>query len=157
MGATLDEIDRRILAALQERGRLSAQELADAAGQSSPATCWRRLKSLEEAGYITGYQAVLDRRKLEYNVCAFVDISIERQYKETVKEIEKKIIERPEVLECYATTGDSDFTLRVLAKDIDDYDRLIQKFLFELPGVSHVRSSIALREIKQTNQIPISI
>ena len=155
MVSALDEIDRAILGALQARGKLSSQELAEATGQSSPATCWRRLKSLEEAGYITGYQAVLDRRMLGFNVCAFVDISIERQYKETVIEIEKKILERPEVMECYATTGDSDFTLRVIAKDIDDYDRFIQKFLFELPGVSHVRSRIALREIKQTTRAPI--
>lgn len=151
----LDDIDRKILDAVQARGRLSAQELADATGQGSAATCWRRLKSLEEAGYIRGYEASIDRRLLGYNVCAFVHISIERQYKNIIAEIEKKIIARPEVLECYMTTGDSDFTLRVIARDIDDYERFIQKFLFELPGVSHVRSSIALREIKQSNRIPL--
>lgn len=151
----MDDIDKRILSVLQECGRMSAQELAEAAAVSSSATCWRRLKSLEEAGYITGYRAILERRKLGYNVCAFVHLSIERQYKNIIAEIEAKILERPEVQECYATTGDSDFTLRVIAKDIDDYDAFMQKFLFELPGVSQIRSNIALREIKQTTEIPV--
>ncbi|MEM9495220.1 MAG: Lrp/AsnC family transcriptional regulator [Pseudomonadota bacterium] len=151
----LDDLDRKILSVLQERGKLSAQELADATGQSSPATCWRRLKSLQEAGFIEGYQAVLDRRKLGYRICAFTHISIERQYKDVIKEIEEKIVARPEVLECYATTGDDDFTLRVVARDIDDYDAFIQNFLFALPGVSRVRSSLALREVKQTGRVPI--
>ena len=150
-----DDLDRKILAAVQARGRLSAQDLADAVGHSSVATCWRRLKSLEDTGYIEGYRAHLARDLLGYNVCAFVHISIERQYKDIVREIEAKIVERPEVLECYATTGDSDFTVRVIAKDIDDYDRFLQKFLFELPGVGQVRSSIALREIKQTTELPL--
>lgn len=151
----MDETDKKILRVLQERGKISSQELADAVGVSSPATCWRRLKSLEDAGYILGYRAILERRKLDYNVCAFVHLSIERQYKNIITEIEAKILERPEVMDCYATTGDSDFTLRVIAKDINDYDAFLQKFLFELPGVSQVRSSIALREVKQTTEIPI--
>lgn len=155
MGQGLDDIDRRILQVIQEHGKLSAQELADATGHASPATCWRRLKSLEETGYVEGYQAVIDRRKLGFHVCAFVHISIERQYKDVIRKIEAKILNRPEVLDCYMTTGDSDFTLRVISRDIDDYERFIQTFLFELPGVSHVRSSIALREVKQTVRIPV--
>ena len=151
----MDETDKKLLSVLQQRGKLSAQELSDAAGVSSSATCWRRLKGLEEAGYIKGYRAILERKKLGYNVCAFVHLSIERQYKDNIDEIEAKILHHPEVQECYATTGDSDFTLRVLAKDIDNYDAFMQKFLFELPGVSQIRSSIALREIKQTTEIPI--
>ncbi len=155
MGSTLDEVDRKILRTVQEQGKLSAQELADATGHGSPATCWRRLKSLEETGFIRGYRAAVDRRKLGYHVCAFVHISVERQYKDIIQKIEKKILDRPEVLECYMTTGDSDFTLRVVAKDIDDYERFIQTFLFELPGVSHVRSSMALREVKQSSTVPV--
>ncbi len=155
MTASIDEIDRRILQIVQERGRLSAQELAEAVGQAAPATCWRRLKSLEEAGVISGYQAIVDGGRLGYKVCAFVHLSIERQYKNILEEIEQKIRTRPEVMECYMTTGDSDFMLRVIAKSIDDYEQFIQRFLFELPGVSHVRSNIALREIKQTGKIPI--
>ena len=155
MNSSLDDVDRRILRAVQEHGKLSAQELAEMTGHASAATCWRRLKSLEETGYVTGYRAAIDRRKLGFHVCAFVHISVERQYKDIIQKIEKKIMDRPEVLDCYMTTGDSDFTLRVVAKDIDDYERFIQTFLFQLPGVSHVRSSIALREVKQTHTVPV--
>ncbi len=155
MSAELDDVDRRILRAVQDKGKLSAQDLADETGHGSPATCWRRLRSLEEAGYIEGYRAAIDRRKLGFHVSAFVYLSIERQHKDIVSKIERKILDRPEVLDCYMTTGDSDFTLRVVARDIDDYERFMQTFLFELPGVSHVRSSIALREVKQTNALPV--
>lgn len=150
----LDDTDRRILAALQRQGRLSAQELAEAAG-ASPATCWRRLKALEEAGIVKGYAALLDREKLGLAVVAFVHVTIERQYAKAVAEIEKKIRTRTEVIDCYATTGDADFTLRVVVHDIADYDRFLQTFLLELPEVRQVRSAIALREIKATTALPL--
>ena len=150
----LDETDRRILAALQRQGRLSAQELAEAAGASA-ASCWRRRKALEEAGIVKGYAARLGREKLGLAVVAFVHVTIERQYAKAVAEIEKKIRMRAEVIDCYATTGDADFTLRVVARDIADYDRFLQKFLLELPEVRQVRSAIALREIKATTALPL--
>lgn len=150
----IDEIDRKILAAIQSKGRLSAQELTDATGISA-ATCWRRLKTLEDAGIIKAYRAILDREKIGLAVIAFVHLTIARQYANVVAAIEKKIRARPEVLECYATTGDADFTLRVIARDIADYDRFLQTFLLELPEVGQVRSSIALREIKETTELPI--
>ncbi len=150
----IDDIDRKILGTLQGRCRLSAQELADATGISS-ATCWRRVKSLEDAGIIKGYRAILDREKIGLAVIAFVHVTIERQYANVVAAIERKIRARPEVLECYATTGDADFTLRVVARDIADYDRFLQTFLLELPEVGQVRSSIALREIKETTELPL--
>lgn len=150
----LDELDRRILSALQRDGRLSAQDLSEAAGASA-ATCWRRLKALEEAGALKGYGAALDREKLGFAVIAFVHVTIERQLAKAVAEIEKKIRARAEVLDCYATTGDADFTLRVVARDIADYDRFLQKFLLELPEVRQVRSAIALREIKATAALPL--
>jgi DNA-binding Lrp family transcriptional regulator len=150
----IDEIDRKILGAIQRQCRLSAQELADVTGISA-ATCWRRLKSLEDAGIVKAYRAILDREKIGLAVIAFVHVTIERQYANVVAAIEKKIRARPEVLECYATTGDADFTLRVVAKDIADYDRFLQTFLLELPEVGQIRSSIALREIKETTELPL--
>lgn len=154
MAIELDAQDRRILAALQENCRLSVQELADNTGVSA-ATCWRRWRALEESGVIAGYGARLDRDMLGLAVCAFVHVSVDRQYSEVVAGMVEQIRRRPEVLECYATTGDADFTLRVVARDIADYDRFLQNFLFELPGVGTVRSSIALREIKQTPSLPL--
>jgi len=150
----LDQQDRRILSLLQANARVSSQEIADHAASSS-ATAWRRQRALEERGVIKKYCAILDREKLGYAVCAFVHISIERQNPKLIAEIEAKVLKRAEVLECYATTGDADFTLRVVARDIADYDRFLQTFLFQLPGVSHVRSSIALREIKYTTDLPL--
>lgn len=150
----LDSQDLRILATLQENCRLSVQELADRTGLSA-ATCWRRWKALEESGVIEGYGARLNRDMLGLAVCAFVHVSIDRQYSEVVAGMVEQMRRRPEVLECYATTGDADFTLRVVARDIADYDRFLQNFLFELPGVGTIRSSIALREIKQTPALPL--
>ena len=150
----IDDIDRKILETLQSQCRLSSQDLADATGISA-ATCWRRIKSMEDAGIIKAYRAILDREKIGLAVIAFVHVTVERQYANVVSTIEKKIRSRPEVLECYATTGDADFTLRVVAKDIADYDRFLQTFLLELPEVGQVRSSIALREIKETTELPL--
>jgi DNA-binding Lrp family transcriptional regulator len=150
----LDDTDRKLLATLQRNCRLSIQELSDATGVSA-ATCWRRIKSMEEAGIIKGCRAILDREKLGLAVIAFVHVTIERQYAKAVAEIESKIRARPEVVECYATTGDADFTLRIIARDIGDYDRFLQTFLLELPEVRQVRSSIALREIKETTELPL--
>ena len=154
MTAKIDKQDRAILDLLQRNCRLSSQEIADAA-HVSPATAWRRQRALEEAGVIKKYCAILDRENLGYAVTAFVHVSVERQNPKTIAEIEKKVRDRPEVLECYATTGDADFTLRVVARDIADYDRFLQLFLFELPGIGQVRSSIALREIKHTTDLPL--
>ena len=121
----------------------------------SSATCWRRIKALEKNGVISGYSAQLDRRALGFEVCAFVNVSIESRYSQVVDDIQNALVARPEVLECYATTGESDFTLRVVAKSIEDYDQFLNKFLFELPAIGQVRSSIALREIKQTTLLPL--
>lgn len=150
----IDAQDRRILEILQANARASSQEVADFAA-TSPATAWRRQRALEEAGVIKKYSAVLDREKLGFAVTAFVHISIERQNQKIIAEIEDKIRARPEVLECYATTGDDDFTLRVVARDIAAYDEFLQSFMFSLAGIGKVRTSIALREIKHTTDLPL--
>lgn len=149
----LDETDRQILRALQRQGRLSMQELANVTGLAS-ATCWRRLKALEKDGIIDGYRAVLNREAAGFSVTAFVHITVERQSEHIVADLDSKIRNKVEVLECYATTGDADYTLRIVAHDIADYDRFLQN-LFKLKGIGQVRSSIALREIKATTELPI--
>ncbi len=154
MASELSLIDSKILKIVQHQGKISLQELAEKCNTST-ATCWRRLCNLEEAGIITGYHAVIDRRKLGLDICALVFLSIEHQYKQAVKEIELMIENRVEVLECYRTTGSSDFTLRIVARDIASYDKFIQDFLFALPGVSNVQSNIVLSEIKYTSHLPI--
>ena len=151
---TIDKQDRALLKVLQEQCRISAQELAERVNMS-PATCWRRQKSLEKKGVLRGYHAQLDRRALGFEICAFVNISIERRYSKVTDKFQEALLQRPEVLECYATTGESDYTLRVVAKNIEDFDRFLHDFLFQLPEIGQVRSSIAVREIKQTTLLPL--
>jgi len=151
---SIDKQDAKLLRALQDNSRISSQELADKAGMSA-ATCWRRIRAMEQRGVISGYSVQLDRQALGFEVCAFVHVSIEKRYSRVLDNIQTALRERPEILECYATTGDADFTLKVVSKSIEDYDRFLQKFLLELPEVGQVRSSIVLREISNTTDLPV--
>ncbi len=143
----MDRIDLRILESLQQDGRISNQALADQIGVST-AACWRRVRALEDSGFIDRYVALLDRSKLGLNLCAFVHISLARHVQESTIPFEAAVKERPEVLECFATTGDADFILRVVTESIEAFDHFLEEFLFGLPQVSQVRSNIALRELK---------
>jgi DNA-binding Lrp family transcriptional regulator len=151
----IDKQDRRILEVLQQQCRISSQELSEKLDISA-ATCWRRIKALEQNGVIKSYNAILDRRKLGFEISAFVSVSIERRYANVVAEIEAAFLGRPEVMECYVTTGEADFTLRVVAKNVEDYELFLKNFLFKLPDVKQVRSSIALNELKQSTILPLS-
>ena len=143
----MDKIDLRILDALQRSGRISNQALADLVGIST-AACWRRVRILEDDGVIERYAALLSRSKLGLDLCAFVHISLARHVKESTLPFEQAVMERPEVMECFATTGDADFILRVVTSSIEAFDKFLENFLFGLPQVSQVRSNIALRELK---------
>ena len=149
-----DGTDRRILAVLQRQGRLSNQDIA-AHVNVSPAACWRRIRAMEDSGVIRGYRAELARSALGLGLCVFVQVTLARHEAGTVARFESAIRERPEVLECHATTGDADFLLKVIASDIRSYDRFLEEFLFTLPGIAQVRSSITLREVKQTAELPL--
>jgi Lrp/AsnC family leucine-responsive transcriptional regulator len=150
----MDRIDLRILDVLQRDGRISNQRLAETAGIST-AACWRRVRALEESGVIEGYAALLSRPKLELNLCAFVHVTLARHVRESTKPFEEAIMERPEVVECFATTGDADFILRVVTATIDSLDKFLADFLFALPQISQVRSNIALRELKLETALPL--
>jgi DNA-binding Lrp family transcriptional regulator len=143
----MDRTDLKILDALQQDGRLSNQALADHVGIST-AACWRRVRALEEDGVIQCYAALLNRSKLGLNLCAFVHISLARHVQESTIAFEEAVMVRPEVLECFATTGDADFILRVVTTSIETLDKFLEEFLFGLPQVSQVRTNIALRELK---------
>lgn len=149
-----DPTDCRLLGILQAEGRLSNQEIAERA-KLSPAACWRRIRALEEAGVIRGYRADLDRAALGLGLCVFVQVTLARHEAGNVARFESAIRERPEVLECHATTGDADFLLKVVAPDIRSYDRFLEEFLFALGGIAQLRSAITLREVKQTGLLPI--
>ena len=151
----MDRTDIRILDTLQQDGRISNQALSDKVGIST-AACWRRVRALEKAGVIAAYTAILDRNQVNLSLCAFIHVSLSRHVQESTTSFEKAILERPEVLECFATTGDADFILRVVTASIASLDNFLEECLFALPQISQVRSHIALRELKCATALPIS-
>ena len=150
----MDRIDLNILAELQQDGRLSNQRLSDKVGVST-AACWRRVRALEENGTIQRYAALLSRPKLGLDLCAFVHVTLARHVKESTIPFEEAVMARQEVMECFATTGDADFILRVVTAGIESLDKFLEDFLFDLPQISQVRSNIALRELKLDTSLPL--
>jgi len=150
----MDKMDLRILKVLQADARASAQQTADQVGLSA-APVWRRIKNLEADQVIQGYHARVDRHKLGLGACMFTQISLERHSAEVVENFEKAVCNAPEILECHAVTGDSDFLLKILVESPEDYDAFLHRFLFNLPGVRQTRTIVALREIKNEICLPI--
>lgn len=150
----LDKTDIAILKALQTDGRASAQQLSDQVGLST-APVWRRVKALESDGTILGYAAQVDRNKVGLHGCMFAQISLERHSSETVENFERSVRDAPEILECYAVTGDSDYLLKILVESPEAYDRFLHRFLFNLPGIRQTRTIVALREIKHEQRLPL--
>ncbi len=146
--------DRRLLAELQRDSRLTNQELADKVGMSSSAT-WRRVKSLEDGGVIERYTALVNPRKAGFGLASIVHVSLARHEQTHVEHFVREVLRHPEVLECYATSGEADFHLRVGVEDIDAYNQFLDDFIFKLPGVSQVRSNIVLKEIKADTALPL--
>jgi len=152
----LDKTDLKILKHLQQDGRASAQQLSDHVGLSA-APVWRRVKSLENAGVIQGYYAQVNRSMVGLDGCMFAQISLERHSSEVVENFERTVRDAPEILECYAVTGDADYLLKVVVASPEDYDRFLHRFLFNLPGVRQTRTIVALREIKHEVRLPFMI
>ena len=150
----LDARDRRILAELQVDSRLTTQELADKVGMSGSAV-WRRVKSLEEAGVIDRYAVIVNPKKAGFALSSMVHVSLARHEQSHVEQFVREVLRHPEVLECFATSGEADFHLRVVVEDIDAYNRFLDDFIFRLPGVSQVRSNIVLKEIKTDTALPL--
>ncbi|MEC4722462.1 Lrp/AsnC family transcriptional regulator [Noviherbaspirillum sp. CPCC 100848] len=151
----LDRVDLRILELVQKEGRLSNARLAEQLNLSETPV-WRRLRRLEDEGYITGYQANLDRRKLGFGLIAFVQINFANHTGELPAQFERAIQSIPEILSCHNVSGEADYYLRVVARDLDAYGEFVTHVLRKLPGVTSIRSSLAMREIKSTSALPIS-
>lgn len=152
---TLDAIDRRLLAALQINGRLSATELAEKVGLTT-SPCLRRIRNLEEAGVIQGYSTVIDQTKVGLPVSVFVSIKLERQREDAMHGFEEAVRRWPEVVECYLMTGTRDYLLRVVAPDLAGYERFLKQTLTRLDGVASIESSFALAQVKHSSALPIS-
>ena len=149
----LESKDRHILAELQRDSRLTMQDLAEEVGMSASA-CWRRVKSLEADGVINRYAAIVDAKKAGFGLSSMVHVSLERHEQKNVDHFIREVSRHPEVLECFATSGEADFHLRVVVENMDAYNRFLDDFVFKLPGVSQVRSNIVLKEIKTDTALP---
>lgn len=150
----LDRIDRKILALLQARGRASNLELAEAVGLS-PAQCHRRHRRLEEQGFIAGYAARLNAASLHLGVTAFIEVTMEKGHIRDLKRFTDVVVDIPEIMECYSVTGDFDYVIKVVARDLKSLSQFLMDQLMRLPGVNSVRSSICLDEIKCTTALPL--
>lgn len=151
---TLDKFDLAILKHLQADGRLTNAELAQRVGLS-PAPCWRRVRALEQAGYITGYRAVLDRRKIGLGVLAFVRLDAERNTGDATRALEEAIRQLPEVISCHYISGAGTFELEVVAPDLDSFSRLALQRLINLPNVKDLHTSFSLGEVKTAGALPL--
>ena len=153
---TLDKIDVKILSALARDGRITWRDLADKIGLSTTPVL-RRVRALEESGYIKGYAAQLDEARLAGGISVFVSVALERQEAEALSRFEEQIVLAPQVMSCFLQTGDADYLLRVVAKDLDEFQSFLTKTLARIPGVAHVKSSFALKAVLMRTTPPIRI
>ena len=150
----LDQIDRRILGFLQSQGRATNLDLAQAVGLS-PAQCHRRHRRLEEQGVIARYETRLDPARLGLSVIAFIHVAMEKGHIRDLKKFTDVVVDLPEILECYSVTGDFDYVIKVIARDLKSLSQFLMDRLMRLPGVNSVRSSVCLDEIKCTSALPL--
>ena len=151
----LDKLDRRILKELQRNGRISNLELAEKIGLS-PSPCARRVKQLEDEGFIKGSVTLLNASKLELKLSALIQISMDRHTPDRFEIFEKKIMSFPEVVECLLITGQSaDYQLKVVVPDMEYYHEFLLNKITRIEGVSDVHSSFILREVLNTTELPL--
>jgi Lrp/AsnC family transcriptional regulator, leucine-responsive regulatory protein len=155
MTAALDAIDRRILAELQENARVSNVDLAKRVGLST-SPCLRRVRELEESGVIRRYVTLLDPARLGLGVSVFVQVSLERQIEAALEAFEGAVLRRPEVVECYLMTGDADYLLRIVTRDLGAYERFLKDHLTRVPGVRSIKSSFALKQVVYRTSLPMT-
>ncbi len=149
----ISQKDRLLLAEIQRDSRLTMQELAARVGMSSSA-CWRRVRALEEEGVIDRYAVIVNAKKAGFLLSSMTLVSLARHEEKNVENFIREVARHPEVLECFATSGEADFHLRVVVEDMDAYNKFLDDFIFRLPGVSQVRSNIVLKEIKTDTALP---
>lgn len=152
----LDKADLRILSALQEDASLSTAELAERA-HVSQSVCWRRIQRLKQEGVIRAQVALLDRKKLGIRAQIFAQVKLSAHGRANLDDFAEAVRSFPEVMECYVLMGAMDFLLRIVADDIEAYERFFFKQLSSLPGVQEVHSVVALSEIKSTTALPLTL
>ena len=150
----LDRRDIEILTELQRDSRQSVQQLASKVGLSAT-PCWKRVKDMEAAGVIRGYGASIDRESVGLQLCVLAEVNLSQHTEALVREFEGAVAACPRIISCYSTTGGADYSIKVLAADIKAYEAFLHDTAFRLPGVTHIRSSVVLKEIKAEASLPI--
>ena len=150
----LDKTDERLLEILQRNATITMQELGSMVGLSHT-PCWRRVRRLEEKGYISKRVTLLDPEKLELNVNVFVFVTLSRHQSNALTRFENAVKDIPEIVECYSVSGQADFLLRVIVHDVSAYDLLLKRTLIHLPEIGNLNSTIALQQVKYTTELPL--
>jgi Lrp/AsnC family leucine-responsive transcriptional regulator len=150
----LDEVDRKILRALQQDARLTTAQLADKVGLSTT-PCWNRLKRLETQGYIDGYVALLNQEKLGLPETVIIEVTLDRHDEEVLARFGELLADLPEVIEAYLTTGDYDYLVKVAVESTAGYERFLRERLYRIPGIRHSRSSFTLRCLKKLTSVQV--
>lgn len=150
----LDEFDLRILRELQQESNLSVAELGARIGLSHT-PCWRRIKRLEEAGIISKKLILISREALQLNVTVYAYLRIKMHDEDSLNAFERAVHQVDEVVECYSTSGDTDYVLKVIVGSVEHYEQLLKQTLVHLPNVAAINSSFALKEVKYTTRLPI--
>lgn len=151
----LDRYDLHILKILQNDSSISMQDLGAQIGLSHT-PCWRRIKKLEEHGVIIKQVALLNSKSLDLDVNVFVNVTLRQHHENALNRFEEAVGELTEVVECYTVSGETDFLLRVVVKDVEAYEKLLKGTLLQLPEVGNLSSTFALRQVKYTTEIPIA-
>ena len=150
----MDDIDIKLLSHLQHDARITNTDLADRVGLSA-APCLRRVRALEQRGVIRKYVTLLDPTAINLGVTVFVQITLDMQVEDRLEIFERAVMGRPEVLECYLMTGDSDYLLRVVVPDVAAYERFLKQSLTRIEGVAGIKSSFALKQVKYSTVLPL--
>lgn len=152
--ATLDAIDRQLLAELQAEGRVTNVELAQRVGLTAP-PCLRRVRALEDAGVIRGYHADLDASKLGFAITVFALVSLKSQAEESLRQFEDHMRGLPEVRECHMLNGEIDFILKIVSRDLQSFQEFLTSKLTPAPNVASVKTSLTIRTAKALPGIPV--
>ena len=149
----LDAFDRRILLLLQKDARISNKEIAETINLS-PTPCLRRIRLLEQAGYIDRYKTILDPQRLGYSIHAF--LSLKRRRESSREDVSRQILEIPEVISCHIVSGEFDLMVELVARDMEDYARITIDHIAEMPGIHDLRSTFSIKALKRDGDLPIA-
>ncbi len=151
----LDRFDTDILMVLQREGRISNRDLSERVGLST-APCWRRVKRLEEDGYIENYVAQVSSRKLGMQITAFAEICLDNHHSDTLESFNQVLTDNDSILECHAVSGQCDYLLKIVAKDMESYEYFLSKKLLQVIGIRSVNTLFSLRQPKKSLALPLA-